>query len=265
MQSSFSHESFRKLSQLLPEGYTLDFARCVRKDGTAYGTSGKCRKGVEQVKEVLRRAVKRPDEEKQEQEYENRWWTKQINEKLVDEPERRDIAIKRFNLNRDKANSIRNLDDGSTVVVSNQTFVSLERRLNDSDKVSLKFKGNTKEVDFVVNGEHDYGSIEDPRDKVKAALTVRRMFGLLTQSLSPGEIIHCYAYDEDGRGDKRKKAYERIGFVDKGDGQLVGQVRKGGGVEPPHSFSESLGSLRDWYVALFGEPPSKGAPKDRLG
>lgn len=30
---------------------TLDFARCVRPDGTAYGTRGKCRKGTEQEKE----------------------------------------------------------------------------------------------------------------------------------------------------------------------------------------------------------------------
>jgi hypothetical protein len=33
----------------------LDFTRCERKDGTAYGTGGKCRKGVE---------VEKPDEEK---------------------------------------------------------------------------------------------------------------------------------------------------------------------------------------------------------
>lgn len=261
MQSSFSYESLERLSQLLPEDYTLEFTRCVRPDGSVYGTGGKCRKGVEQAKEVVRRAFKRSDEEKEEQEYEDRWWTKQINEKLVDEPERRDIAIKRYNLNRDKANNIRNLDDGSTVVVSNQTQISLKRRLNDFDEVSLVFHGNIGEVSFLANGEYDYGNIEDPKDKVKAALTVRRMFGLLTQSLSPGEVIHCYAYDEDGRGDKRKKAYERIGFVDNGDGQLVGQVRKGGGVEPPHSFSENLGSLRDWYVALFGELPPRGSSK----
>jgi hypothetical protein len=32
------------------EGETYDFARCVRPDGTAYGTSGKCRKGTEEAK-----------------------------------------------------------------------------------------------------------------------------------------------------------------------------------------------------------------------
>lgn len=264
MQSSFSHESFQKLSQLLPEGYTLDFSRCVRKDGTAYGTKGKCRKGVEQAKEVLRRITKRPKEETQDQDFEDRWMEKRVKQ-LAAEPERQKIAIREYDINRGKANSIRAADDGSTVVVSNQFDIVLKRNLNEYDRVSLKFQGSTKEVEFLANGEHDYGSIEDPRDKVKAALTVRRMFGLLTQSLSPGDVIHCYAYDEDGRGDKRKKAYERIGFVDKGEGQLVGQVRKGGGVEPPHSFSENLGSLRDWYVVLFGELPSRGTPKDHLG
>ena len=32
------------------EGETYDFARCVRPDGSAYGTSGKCRKGTEEAK-----------------------------------------------------------------------------------------------------------------------------------------------------------------------------------------------------------------------
>jgi hypothetical protein len=32
------------------EGETYDFARCVRPDGSAYGTGGKCRKGTEEAK-----------------------------------------------------------------------------------------------------------------------------------------------------------------------------------------------------------------------
>ena len=39
--------------QTADEGY-FDFTRCVRRDGTAYGSSGKCRKGSEQAKEVVK-------------------------------------------------------------------------------------------------------------------------------------------------------------------------------------------------------------------
>ena len=34
------------------EGETYDFTRCVRPDGSAYGTRGKCKKGTEGAKEV---------------------------------------------------------------------------------------------------------------------------------------------------------------------------------------------------------------------
>jgi len=33
--------------------YSFDFTRCVRPDGSAYGTSGSCKKGVEQEKQAI--------------------------------------------------------------------------------------------------------------------------------------------------------------------------------------------------------------------
>jgi hypothetical protein len=40
-----------KLPQDFSEGGTYDFTRCVRPDGSAYGTGGRCRKGTEEAKE----------------------------------------------------------------------------------------------------------------------------------------------------------------------------------------------------------------------
>ena len=59
MQGSFSSDALQAYKTLIAEqhpsdfseGETYDFTRCVRKDGTVYGTSGQCRKGTEQVKE----------------------------------------------------------------------------------------------------------------------------------------------------------------------------------------------------------------------
>ena len=55
MKGYFSEETLRQFAALaeetfginFSEGGTYDFTRCVRPDGSAYGTNGKCRKGTE--------------------------------------------------------------------------------------------------------------------------------------------------------------------------------------------------------------------------
>lgn len=55
MHGTFSEESLAQFTELVSqtqssdfsEGDTYDFTRCVRPDGSAYGTRGKCRKGSE--------------------------------------------------------------------------------------------------------------------------------------------------------------------------------------------------------------------------
>lgn len=45
MQGFFSEEALEQCESLLQATY--DYTRCVRPDGSAYGTAGKCRKGAE--------------------------------------------------------------------------------------------------------------------------------------------------------------------------------------------------------------------------
>jgi hypothetical protein len=45
MQGFFSEKALEQCEELL--GSTYDYTRCVKPDGTTYGTAGKCRKGVE--------------------------------------------------------------------------------------------------------------------------------------------------------------------------------------------------------------------------
>jgi hypothetical protein len=55
MKGSFSEESLERFAELaaqtqsadFSEGGTYDFTTCIRPDGSAYGTGGKCRKGTE--------------------------------------------------------------------------------------------------------------------------------------------------------------------------------------------------------------------------
>ena len=242
MQSFFSKCAIEKVNELLPEEFMFDYTRCVRPDGTAYGTAGKCRKGVE-----------RPEEEKESQEYEDRQFKYMLEKRYSDDPDLKSKAQKVYELNQELANKTRDLDDGSTSIVSNISGLMMGRRLNDFDEVSLSINMKDKAIDFKANGDFDFGSIEEPKDRVKAALAIRNMFNTLTKAMKPGETLHCEAYDEDGRGERRKKAYEKIGFADDGKGGLVGVVQEGGGVAPPHSYTEKDGNLRDWYVAMFGE------------
>jgi hypothetical protein len=59
MRGTFSEDALLKFSELVSvldtadfsEAETYDFTRCVRPDGSAYGTKGKCRKGSEQAKD----------------------------------------------------------------------------------------------------------------------------------------------------------------------------------------------------------------------
>jgi hypothetical protein len=256
MQSSFSAAALNEVDRLLAGADALDFTRCVRPNGTAYGTAGQCRKGVE-----------RPEEETERQDREKRQVLYLADKRYADDPERKAKVLNSFVANGNLADKIRELDDGNTVIISNHMNIHLDRKLNDIDSVSLTLVGRAdqkvKEISFTANGELDYGSIEDPKDRVKAALTVRKLFTMLTKALTPGDMLYCYAWDEDGREQQREKAYKKIGFQPQADGSLLGEVQSGGGVafraEP--TFSESKGSWVDWYVAMFGELPRRGPSK----
>ena len=62
MIGSFSEDALQKFAKLVDlgttddfsENETYDFTRCVRPNGTAYGTRGKCRKGTESTEEVVK-------------------------------------------------------------------------------------------------------------------------------------------------------------------------------------------------------------------
>ncbi len=226
-----------------------DFTRCVRPNGTAYGTSGQCRQGVEKQKPP------RPEGEQEKQEREKELFGYLLKKRYDDQPERKEKALRRYEQNEKLAEKLRESDDGKTEVLAAYAGVSMTRRLSNFDEVSLDFDGRT--VSFKANGEFDYGTIEDSRDRVKAVLEVRRMFRDLTRSLRPGTVLEATAWGEDGREEQRTRAYEKIGFVSAPDGLLRARVSESGGLEASPSFSESMGSLREWYVALFGFIPEE--------
>lgn len=67
MLGSFNEEALEKYAEKaaekavfsFSEGDLYDFTRCVRPDGSAYGTGGSCRKGTEGEKEIKEKAAKK--------------------------------------------------------------------------------------------------------------------------------------------------------------------------------------------------------------
>jgi hypothetical protein len=227
-----------------------DFTRCVRPNGSAYGTSGTCRKGVE-----------RPEEESLAQGTEEMLFQRLLAKRYSDNPEAKEKITSAYRSNRSLAEKAQEIDDGKTVIVANHLGLKFKQLIDDFNEVSLDIQMTTgkkpKVVSFAVNDEFDFGQIDDPRDRVKAAFAVRRMFKILTKILPPGALLSCSAYDGDGRGKERLRAYKKIGFSEQADGTLLGEVQEGGGVSPGHAYSESKSELVKWYVALFGEAPPK--------
>jgi hypothetical protein len=66
MLGSFNEEALEKYAEKaaeragvsFSEGGLYDFTRCVRPDGSSYGTGGKCRKGTEGEKEEVKKVAK---------------------------------------------------------------------------------------------------------------------------------------------------------------------------------------------------------------
>lgn len=121
MIGHFSEEALRRFSDLaaetqstnFAEGEIYDFTRCVRPDGTAYGTSGKCRKGVEGAKEIVAKSpkiAKAPKETK----------------KSVSEPKKKE--------------SLENLSGGKTVEEHEKAWSDMQKKM-----MSLHAAGKTAE------------------------------------------------------------------------------------------------------------------------
>jgi hypothetical protein len=223
-----------------------NFTRCVRPDGTAYGTSGRCRKGVD-----------RSEEEQEEQAYEKKEFIKFLRENFKNNLGLWGKYRDRYMKMEELADKARKLDDGKFNIISTHEGVTLKKRISDFNEVSFLFKNFDRSVSFEVNGDYNYGQIEDPRERVRATLAIRDMFRTFTRALKPGTVITCSAFEEDGMGDVREGAYRKIGFSAPDEDQVMrGIVQKGGGVQP-YEFSERGKELLYWHLALFGSLPKR--------
>jgi len=276
-ETTFSEKTpYKSIS--LSEESAHDFARCMRPNGTFYGTRGECKKPSvradrrpsietnknniqkkkenQQLKPVKKQTLgQRPKEEVNAQ--------RQLDKKISQQIEEMDGWFKEHVKKNQKdvnelADKVKKSDDGNTMIISSYREISMTRKIGDHT-VSLKVEDPSFEpkVSFEANESYNVGSIKDPKTRVKAVLAVRSMFNALTKHMTPGEYIRCTDYGGDGRGAQRKKAYEKLGFRDTDDGWLTGVIKEGGGIVSNPGYSEMDENLKIWYVMLFGLLPNQ--------
>lgn len=130
-----------------------------------------------------------------------------------------------------------------------------EGNTNDGDSVSILFvdggmnlDGYTgKSVNFTINDSHDYQNVSRI-SALQSARMLKQSFDAYTKNLQPGQLMVTTAYSGDGRGDYRKRAYERLGFTlqesryQENDGTKLEGVWDG----------EKLVSREEWDGPLIG-------------
>lgn len=112
------------------------------------------------------------------------------------------------------------------------------------------------EIGYKVNDSYTRGGVTDRREQVRVALTAKRQFDSALSSLPDGTKVRAFAFDEDGGGDMRRKAYEKLGFRHQGNNVLTGVI-KNGKVEAL-DFAEKDSDAKLWYQIIFGATLKEG-------
>lgn len=213
------------------EGETYDFTRCVRADGSVYGTRGKCKKGKEtgaKVEETVT-VLKRPPEEIESQ---------RKNDKLREGYIKNGQSgmIKAYDKNAELAEQIRRQDPkGHMEIISSYLQVDLSQKVAGflvRTEVSKDNEGHT-EIGYTVNGSFDAGKVKDRKDQVRVALAAKNQYQTVINSLKDGSVVVVYPNQEDGRGAAREKAYAKLGFVHDDEGDTMYGIVKNGKIVSP--------------------------------
>lgn len=112
------------------------------------------------------------------------------------------------------------------------------------------------EIGYKVNDSYTKGGVTDRREQVRVALTAKRQFDSALSSFPDGTKIRAIAYDDDGGGDTRRKAYEKLGFKHQGNNVMTGVVSRGKieGMD----FAEKMSSEEKlWFQIIFAGKTGK--------
>lgn len=157
---SFSESSLRTVSSLLPAAY--DFTRCMRADGSAYGSRGKCRKGTQAAKEESPKQttpkVLTPEEQKKiSQVKEHILWVKNIIKEYGDEPPDSPWVAPHYEKLKNWEKELAELEGSKTS--SKPKMKAAHKELNGAEKSAL--------VNYITGGSMETGSMLNTNWKLR--------------------------------------------------------------------------------------------------
>ncbi len=107
------------------------------------------------------------------------------------------------------------------------------------------------EIGYKVNDSYTKGGVSDRREQIRVALTAKKQFDAALSGLPDGTKVRAFAFDEDGGGDTRRKAYEKLGFRHQGNNVLTGVIKNG--KVQAMDFAETMTpDAKLWYQIIFG-------------
>jgi hypothetical protein len=99
---------------------------------------------------------------------------------------------------------------------------------------------------FKVNDSFNAGSVTDRVAQVRVANTVRSQYDALVKSLPTGHIMKTSAWTQDGKGEMRQRAYEKMGFSKDVPGNTITAVKQAdGSMAPGRPGNRGLGDQMD--------------------
>ena len=148
--------------------------------------------------------------------------------------------------------------------------ITIDKRVG-KHKVSLHLEDHGTSFSFQIDDSYRKPEGMSNKTGLQIANATEEMFSAVVGNMEIGSVVSVYPYDGDGRGSKRRRAYERFGFGSvRGDETMYGEVSYEGLTpsnyralseyrgEGMYNFAESKASrVKAMYVALWGEEPTK--------
>ncbi len=161
-----------------------------------------------------------------------------------------------------KGATIRHEGDGEMVI---------SRQLG-KHKLELFLEDNGTTFSFKVDGFYSKPPGLSNKEGLQIAATTQKMYDAVIGNMAVGSVISAIPYDGDGRGDKRRRAYERYGFGSSNTRDtMYGKVDEDTGEFSPATAKEHSRYMREgdfnftepspkekikiFYTILWGEEP----------
>lgn len=126
----------------------------------------------------------------------------------------------------------KNLSKENKIEVASNGIVSISSKTKSGDSVVSTFSPQMGFA-FKVNDSFNAGSVTDRAAQIQVASQVRSQYDALVKSLPVGHVVKTSAWTDDGKGEMRQRAYEKMGFSKGTPGNTITAVKQSDGTMAP--------------------------------